>query len=220
MTADRTLPRVRAAGGPVAVSDARAVNWWFLTPQPTSGLLLLPMADERMAGAVHVPRTADALALALRSRYPAVAAPDLTGWVADLPGTSAGELLDQLAGAVLPGGWLYVGMRMRPGPCGRTRLSRAKAVGRLRALGLDDLQAWFPLPSVRCPAFLVPADRGAELEHFLNTLFFPYSQDRSAWRGRARQLLLSAARRAALRTPHRWRLRCAPGLALLARRPP
>ncbi|MCW2614754.1 MAG: hypothetical protein JWN08_1748 [Frankiales bacterium] len=201
------------------MTDARTLNWRFITPELPGDLLLLPVRNERLEGASHAHRSAWGLEDSLSRRYGAVVAPDVTGWLPDLPGTTATRLLERLAAAVRPGGWLYVGMQTRPAAAGPRRMTPVAARRVLTGAGFDDVQLWFPLPWVSCPAFLVPAARGAELDHFLSTAFFPYSDDRSAWRGRARQQALSLASRAALRTPHAWRVRCAPSLALLARRP-
>lgn len=199
--------------------DARTLNWRFITPELPGDVLLMPVQDERLVGVTHAHRSASGLNDSLSRRYGAVVAPDVTGWLPDLPGTTATRLLERLAAAVLPGGWLYVGVQTRPAAAGPRRMTPMAARRALARAGLADVQVWFPLPGVSCPAFLVPAARGAELDHFLSTAFFPYSDDRSAWRGRARQQALSLASRAALRTPHAWRVQCAPGLALLARRP-
>ena len=76
-----------------------------------------------------------------------------------------------------PEGWLYAGFPNRWSPTALLQrkhfTSRALARG-LRTAGFTEIHTYFALPSQRCPAYLVSADRRAELDYFLTRLFFPY----------------------------------------------
>jgi hypothetical protein len=200
--------------------DARALNWRYVVPGEPAGLLLLPIDDERVEGAVIPPNDPAAVREAMqRGPYPAIAAPDLSRWAhADPSGIR--ELLRSLAAAVVPGGWLYVGFPNADSPTRRPRnggftLRGARRV--LRRAGIQQIETYLPFPDQRCPAYLVSAQGSAGLEYFLRHLAFPFTSGEGNHR-ELRRRLLRVARRAALLAPHRVRVRLAPAVALVARR--
>jgi hypothetical protein len=203
--------------------DARPLNWRFVVPDEPRGLLQLRAGDERLEGAVSPERSAPALSTALRDGpYPAVVASDLAGWAGLERRGGAADLLARLGDAVAPGGWLFAGFPnawhpARPAPDGALGLGAARRiVGRS---GLVMLDAYVALPDQRCPAYLVSIDRPAGLEYFLRHLFRPYAGSLSGWRAGLRRRSLSLMRAAALGLPHPVRLRLAPALGIVARRP-
>lgn len=202
------------------MSDIRVLNWRFVVPEEPAEFLFLPVDGEVVPGGI-TPNGDGGLAGALgRGPYPAVAAPDLAAWIRALPATSPKALLDRLADAVSPGGWLYVGFPNRAYPAhpmasGSLRLGVAAHV--LRDRGFTDVQAFLPFPDQRCPAYLISAETRAPLGHFLSRLVFPYSADRPDAERRRRRI--TWMRRMALASPHAIRVLFAPAAALLARRP-
>ncbi len=80
-------------------------------------------------------------------------------------------------------------------------------------------QTWLVLPSLRRPAFLVPADRCIELDYFLTAMFFPHVETRSALSGRATRAALRLGRRLALSLPASVRAAGSPGAGILGVRP-
>jgi hypothetical protein len=204
-------------------SDARTLNWRFVVPAEPDGMLLLPSDGERIQGAVVTERTPEALVGALaRGRYPAVAIPDLTGWVGlDPEVESARELLQRLGASVAPGGWLYAGFANAYSPLrpfGRGTLSRASAVRALRAAGFDDPSVYVPFPDQRLPAYLVSAMRQNELGYFLRELSFPHVEDATGIRGMLRRRSRSLLQRAATALPPTLTARLVPSFAIVARR--
>lgn len=201
--------------------DARCLNWRFVVPHEPDGLLLLPVGGETLVGA-RVPGSSaeDILAALRRGPYPAVAAPDLGAWAARVGGSPA-ELLELLARAVSPGGWLYAGFGNpwyppNPRRAGALRAGRAASV--LRGAGLTVSRAYLPFPDHTCPAYLV-TDGPRETTHFLRTLFLPYAGGRRGWRAWIFGRALSAARWAALPAPQWARSGLAPAHAVVAVRP-
>lgn len=214
--------------------DARALNWRFVLPdEPLAGWLLLPASgaaagSDPLLAALIAPETtvpqptAAGLAAALaRGPYPAVAAPDLGVW-SGLAHQPAGALLADLCAAVAPGGWLLAGFHARwaslaAGP--GTGLSASAVRGTLRAGGLPDARLYLPLPGLTQPAFLVPEDRSAELDHVLRRHFIAYAPGGSL-RSAARRRAMLAARALALRAPRVVRTGLAPAHYVVARRTP
>jgi hypothetical protein len=203
--------------------DARALNWRFVVPDEPRGLLLLPADGERVEGAVSPELSASALSGALRDGpYPAVAAPDLARWAGLERAGGAADLLARLGDAVGPGGWLFAGFPnpwypARPAATGSLGLGTARRILGRSGLGIGE--SYVALPDQRCPAYLVSAGAPAELEYFLRCLFRPYTGSLSGWRARLGQRSLSLMRRIALGLPHRVRVRFAPALGIVARRP-
>jgi hypothetical protein len=120
-----------------------------------------------------------------------------------------------------PEGWLYAGIPSRwvPGALLRRRHLTSRALtGGLRTAGFGQVRTYFALPSQRCPAYLVSADRRAELDYFLTRLFFPYVGSSSRRTARLQQRLLDLGRWTALRVPHRLRVALSPGMAIVATR--
>ena len=201
--------------------DARALNWRFVVPDEPEGLLLLPIADERLPNSTAVRPGRPSLDAALRAGpYPAIVAPDVGSW-SSFGGGDPVRLLTLLASSVAPGGWLYAGLANPWYPHarrGRRSLGRRAALRALRACGFEDFETYLAFPDERCPAYLVSTTRPAELEYFLRSLFLPYAGAARGWRARVRQRLLSSMRAAALLVPHGTRLRFAPALGIVARR--
>ena len=202
--------------------DARLSNWMFLVPA-VDRPLVLPIAEERPQGAV-VPasRSGEALREALAGGpYGGVAAPALARWRAATGGDSA-ILLERLAQSVAEDGWLYVGFpnAWYPPHAGRGGSLSAARVGEiLRKAGFGSSTVYLAFPHERTPAYLIAEDDPAALRYFLERLSFPYVESGDRWKARAKQLVLSGARRAALMAPAGIRSRFAPGLAVVARRP-
>jgi len=203
-----------------APADARLDNWTYVVPS-AARTLVLPVRDEQPAHAVLAPRDPAGLkAVLAEGRYDGVAAPDLSDWAAAL-NYRAADLLAELAKAVAPGGWIYAGVApplcplrpIRPGS-----LSPRHAVRTLQRAGLAVDRCWLVLPSLRRPAFLVPAERAAELDYFLTAIFFPHVESTNPVLGRATRATLRLGRKVALQMPSRARLACAPGAAVLAMR--
>jgi hypothetical protein len=202
--------------------DARVLNWRFVVPDEPDGLLLLPVGDEALPGAT-VPRpSVAALSSALRrSPYPAVAAPDLGSWAALEPTRSALDLLEHLAAAVGPKGWLCVGLTnpWYPGNLfSASRLRPARARRFLLDAGFSPAQTYIALPDQRCPAYLVSSDSGVELDYLLRHLFLPYVGALRGIRARAKLWAVRAMRRLALSIPPRARSSFAPAVLLVAKR--
>jgi hypothetical protein len=84
---------------------------------------------------------------------------------------------------------------------------------------VSELHPYFALPSQRCPAYLISAERRTELDYFLSRLFFPHVGSRSPRMAIVKQRMVSIARTHSIRLPHFLRLGCAPALAVVARRP-
>jgi len=131
-------------------------------------------------------------------------------------------MLELLAGAVAPGGWIYAGFA-NPWYPARPRMTRALRLGRamriLRRAGLTGPEVYLAFPDQACPAFLISKGGAAELDAFLRHLFLPYVGATHGWRGRVKQRLLSLMRAMALVSPHGMKARFAPSLAIVARRP-
>ena len=201
--------------------DARALNWRFLVPDQPSGLLLLPVAEERVPGAVAPERSAEALADALTDHtYPAVVAPDAGAWC-KVAGERAAGLLVRLAAAVAPGGYLYAGFS-NPWYPARLRARGSLALKRelriLERLGFTGLQAYLAFPSQACPAYLVDASNAACLEYFVRRISIPYVERQGA-RARMERRALRGMRAIAMASPHATRVRFAPAAAVMGRRP-
>jgi hypothetical protein len=213
-------PTPTRAAHPVA-ADARVLNWRFVVPGEPDGLLLLPVDGEATPGAEVVDQAPDALAGALVHSYPAVVAPDLTAW-ARAHHRGADDLLAALAGAVDRAGWIYAGFANRTSPASpwaRGSLGRKRATEVLRRAGITEVEVLAALPDQRCPAFLLSTDDPAVLDYFLRRLFFPHAGGVAGWRARARQQLLRVLRAGALAASHSARVRHAPALAIIGRRP-
>jgi hypothetical protein len=201
-------------------ADARVLNWRFVVPDVPAGLLLLGTDGERLPTAVAAPSTASAALEALDRRYPAVAAPDLGRW-SSVCGEPPARVAARAARAVGPGGWLFVGFANRGYPPNlfKATASRPAAVrSAIEAQGLAVSAEFFCLPSERCPAYLVPTRRPAELDHVLRSYFVAYLGGGAAHTPRVRRLALSAMRKAVLAAPTALRRPTAPALALVARR--
>jgi hypothetical protein len=201
------------------MNDIRALNWRFLVPDEPHGFLFLPVDGEALAGAIS-PNGEGGLAGAIgQGPYPAVAVPDLAAWIRDVPDESPTRLLDRLADAVAPGGWLYAGFPNRRYPGRRAApgsIRLGAAVRILRARRFTEVRAFLPFPDQRSQAYFISADTRAPLGHFLSLLVFPYSAGGpGADRKRSR---IRWMRRIALASPHPIRVRFAPAAALLARR--
>jgi hypothetical protein len=204
-------------------SDARLLNWRFVVPSSQERLLLLSVDHESVPDAIVPTRTATELALALREGpFTGIVVGDLVAWQSiydDGNGTS--ELVPLLVASLTPEGWLYAGFPNRWSPTALLQrkhfTSRALARG-LRTAGFTEIHTYFALPSQRCPAYLVSADRRAELDYFLTRLFFPYVGSASPRTARLRQRVLDWGRWTALRVPHRLRVALSPGMALVATR--
>jgi hypothetical protein len=203
-------------------SDERALNWRFVVPSEPPGMLLLPTNGERLSGALVANRTPDALSAALSNRYPAVAAPDLSSWVgATRDGDNARRFLDRLARSVSPGGWIYAGFANPYSPLRplqRGALSRRTATRTLRDAGFTEMRVYVPFPDQRLPAYLVSAGRDAELDYFVRNLSFPYVDDASGLRGRARRAIRTLLQRCAAALPTTISARVVPSFAIVARR--
>lgn len=205
----------------VGQTDARLDNWWCVVPDDAPALTLTnggrPRSNDRVPA-----RTVSALDEALAAGpYPAVAAPDLSGWAAALR-LRPDALVDLLARAVAPGGWIFAGMvspyfPLRPGAPGSLSVRRAEKV--LVRAGLHIDHRWLLLPSIARPAYLVPADRRAEFDYFLRHIFFPHVEARTPSTARLTRLSLQIGARAALVAPSGVRRRYAPAAAVLASRP-
>lgn len=200
-----------------AAVDARLGNWHYAVPKADHPLLL-PVGDDRLANARVASRSADDLASALvEGPFDAVAAPDLGGWSVAV-GQDPRRLLASLAASVDKGGWIYLGLTPPWSPLrfrspGALSLRRAKIV--LQEAGVQIRRAWFLLPSLECPAFLIPADHRGELDYFLGSLFFPYVQARSALSGTATQLAQRLGKRVVHHLPNAARASLAPAVAVL-----
>lgn len=204
-------------------SDARVLNWRFVVPSSQEHLLLLSVDHESVPDAVVPARTATELASALRAGpYTGIVVGDLAAWqsiYAD--GGGASELLSLLVASLTPEGWLYAAFPNPwvPGAVRQRRRLTSRAIKQeLRIAGFTEIRTYFALPSPRCPAYLVSADRRAELDYFLNRLFFPYVGSSSRRTARAKQQLLDWGRWTALRVPHRVRVALSPGLAIVGTR--
>ena len=204
-------------------SDARLLNWRFVVPSSQERLLLLSVDHESVPDAVVPARTAADLALALREGPftgivvggPRGVAVHLRRWRRRLGAPAPpGRVLD-------PEGWLYAGFpnRWLPGALRERRHFTSRALTRgLRTAGFTEIRTYFALPSQRCPAYLVSADRRAELDYFLTRLFFPYVGGSSPRTARVKQRLLDWGRWTALRVPHPLRVALSPGMAIVATR--
>jgi hypothetical protein len=201
------------------VNDIRGLNWRVLIPEEPKDFLFLPADHETLPGAITPNGNGGLTAAFERGPYPAVAVPDLTAWLEHAPGGPAG-LLRRLADAVAPAGWLYVGFPnrlypARPMVSGSLRLRTAARI--IRRRGLTEIRTFLPFPDHRCPAYLISAETRAPLGHFLARLVFPYSADRQD--PQREQQRISRMRSLALAAPHGLRVRLAPAMALVARRP-
>ena len=204
-------------------SDARLLNWRFVVPSSQERLLLLSVDHESIPDAVVPTRTAGELAFALgEGPFTGIVVGDLAAWQSiyeDGDGTS--ELLPLLVASLTREGWLYAGFpnRWSPSALLQRKHFTARALARgLRTAGFTEIHTYFALPSQRCPAYLVSADRRAELDYFLTRLFFPYVGSSSPRTARLRQRLLDWGRWTALRVPHRLRVALSPGMAVVAMR--
>jgi hypothetical protein len=201
------------------MTDIRALNWRFLVPEEPHGLLFLPIDAEALAGATS-PNGEGGLAGAIQQGpYPAVAVPDLAAWIKYSPDESPTRLLDRLADAVAPGGWLYAGFpnRLYPGrPVAPGSIRLGTAVRILRARRFTEVSAFLPFPDQRGQAYFISADTRAPLGHFLSLLVFPYSAGGPGADQKRRRIRWM--RRIALASPHPIRVLFAPAAALFARR--
>jgi len=204
------------------MSDARTMNWRFVVPATTGSLLVLPVHDEEVPGAVAPSRTGPALRAALaEGPYTAVVAADLSRWTSEV-GMTTPRLLAALAGAVAPGGYLYAGFPGRLYPlqvASRGAVVPFRVRSALRRQGLQVASTFIALPTAACPALIVPVDSPAALDYVLRNLSFPYAPSSRPFVGRARQELVRAMQAAAVRAPHSLRVAGAPGHAVLAVRP-
>jgi hypothetical protein len=204
-------------------SDARALNWTFLVPADASTVFLLPSDGERLDGAIVAERNAAALRAAIaEGPYPAVAAPDITGWASLIGSSRAAErLLGRLAASVEPGGWLYAGFANARSPfhlLGTAALSRQRATGILRSNGFGEVDVYVAFPDHRTPAYLVSAARDAELEYFMRQLSFPHAGPVDGLKGALRRRAIAGAQRAARSVPGSVGARFVPSMAVVARR--
>jgi hypothetical protein len=204
-------------------SDARVLNWRFVVPGSQARLLLLSVDHESVPDAIVPARTAAALASALREGpFTGIVVGDLAAWESiHAEGDGSSELLPLLVASLTPQGWLYAGLpnRWAPGALLRRRHLSSRALARrLQATGFAETRTYFALPSQRCPAYLVSADRRAELDYFLNQLFFPYVGSSSPRTARLKQRVLDLGRWTALRVPHPLRIALSPGMAIVATR--
>lgn len=200
--------------------DARTLNWRFVVPNEPEGLLHLPVDGEQLPSAVVATPGPDGLEAVLQGGpYPAVAAPDLSGW-ARRGQVKVGRTLARLCAVVAPGGWLCAGFAnrtypARPMPPGSMPIGTARRI--LDRSGMSDVEVYLPLPNHGCPALLVPAARPMELDHVLRHLFLNYLPGEGPWAMTQRRLL-TVLRRAALLAPHGMRTQFAPGYYVIARR--
>jgi hypothetical protein len=205
-------------------SDARVLNWRFVVPSSQDRLLLLSLDHESVPDAIVPARTARELASALRAGpFTGVVVGDLAAWqFIHGEGDGSSELLPLLLASLTAQGWLYAGFpnRWAPGALLRRRHFTSRGLTRnLRTAGFTEVRTYFALPSQRCPAYLVSADRRAELDYFLRRLFFPYVGSSSPRTARLKQRLLDWGRWTALRVPHPLRVALSPGMAIVATRP-
>lgn len=203
--------------------DARALNWTFLVPADASAVFLLPSDGERLDGAIVAERNAEALRAAIaEGPYPAVAAPDITGWASLIGSSRATErLLARLAACVEPGGWLYAGFANARSPfhlLGTAALSRQRATGILRSKGFGDVDVYVAFPDHRTPAYLVSAARDAELEYFMQQLSFPHTGPADGLKGALRRRAIAGAQRVARSVPGGVGARFVPSMSVVARR--
>ena len=202
--------------------DERLRNWQYAVPA-ADRRLLLPVADEDWVGAERPQtRSRDAL-LAILSGTPfdGIAVPDIGGWSSAL-GLSPADLLYRLACAVAPGGWVYCGLVPRWTPRARSggavwTLGGARRV--FAQAGLRSRGVWIVLPSLNCPAFLIPSTDRAEFDYFLRALYFPYVTGRSALAGWSNHVLQAVGRRLLYALPNRLRHAVAPAIAVVGIRP-
>jgi hypothetical protein len=205
------------ADGPV---DARRSNWRFVVPDEPTGLLLLPIQDETLAGSVVPDRTEASLDRALEVSHPAAAVPDLGSW-GRLGGGSL-PLLRRLAAAVQPGGWMYVGCANAryPGSATSRNAVRPGVVRReLVRAGFTEMETYLAFPDQRCPAYLVSVAGRRELDYFLRRLAFPYADPSSRFGRPMGRRVLGIALSGASVAPHSFRTWSAPAVAFVARRP-
>lgn len=201
------------------MSDARTMNWRFVVPATTGSLLVLPVDDEEVPGALAPARTGPGLRAALaEGPYSTVVAADVSRWTSEV-GLSAPRLLAALAGAVAPGGHLYAGFpgRLCPllaGTNGAVLPFRVRSV--LNRHGLQVAARFIALPTASCPALIVPVDSPEALDYVLRNLSFPYTPSSRPIVGRGRQALVRAMQSAAARAPHGLRVAGAPGHGVLA----
>jgi hypothetical protein len=204
------------------MSDARTMNWRYVVPATAGSLLVLPVHDEEVPGALSPVRNLSGLRAALaEGPYDAVVASDVSRWTSDL-GLSTSRLLAALAGAVAPGGHLYTGFPGRLYPlqaASRGAVLPFRVHAALRRRGLEVVSTFITLPTASCPAVIVPVDSSAELDYVLRNLSFPYTPSSRPIVGRARQTLVRAMQAAAVRAPHALRVAGAPGHGVLAVRP-
>jgi hypothetical protein len=204
------------------MTDARSLNWRFVVPDEPSGLLLLPMGDERTDSSVPARRDGAGVFVApADGTFPAVAAADLAAWTRRGGRRESARLLAQLCSTVTPGGWLCVGFANAryPGSPRWRRSLRLHAVRRvLRQSGMAAPEVYACLPDHRRPGLLVPLHRGAELDFVLRKLFLTYTPADSSW-PRLRRRVLGLMHHGALSAPHGARAALVPGFCLVSRRP-
>lgn len=200
-----------------AEPDVRRTNWWYVIP-PSNGPVLV-VGESEHAEAFPRPVVAGTVDEALRALldgpFAGIAIPDVD---AVIPHASHGtDLLRALAASVEPGGWFYAGFANRP--LRGDAWSVAKVHAALRLAGLDGRRVFLAAPDHVTPAYLIPAGRRAEVDFFLNMLFFPYTTT-SGTRAAARRLALRFLRVGASVSPPWLRARAWPSVAIVARRSP
>jgi hypothetical protein len=204
------------------MSDARTMNWRFVVPATTGSLLVLPVNDVEVPGALAPSRTGPGLRAALaEGPYSAVVAADVSRWTSEV-GLSTPRLLAALADAVAPGGHLYAGFpgRLYPLQAGtRGAVLPFRVRSALTRHGLQVAATFVALPTASCPALIVPVDSPEALDYVLRNLSFPYTPSSRPIVGRSRQAVVRAMQAAAARAPHGLRVAGAPGHGVLAVRP-
>jgi hypothetical protein len=202
-----------------APRDARSMAWQFVAPPGTPEMLAFAEPSDCPAGAVAID-AGDLAAHVRAAGWPAVAAPDLGRTAAEIGDGDAAATTELLAGQVAAGGWLligaanawYPGNRLTPSTLSLARLRRA-----LHRAGLQLDALYLAFPDHRHPAVLAAADSAAALNQMLYRLPTGYVGTGGRWH-RTRRRIRTAMAVAAAATPHRLRVRFAPGYLVLARR--
>lgn len=198
-----------------APADVRRTNWWYVLPEVTGPVLVVGDADQAATFPDRFVTPADhasATAALNGGRYEAVAVPDLDR-VVDRGNALA--FLQTVSGAISPSGWLYGGFSNRPLKRGGLSVTRLRRL--LRAAGLGNVHLYLVAPDHVTPAYLIPAERRAELNFFLRVLFFPYSRAPGT-RGALKRLALRILWVGASVSPARARAFAWPSAAFVATR--